>query len=87
VTRDVKIPKWGLTIQTMTIIEWFKQAGDHVERGEALCEVETDKANAEIESPASGALVELRGQVGASYGVGDVIAVIEGDAPQAGASC
>lgn len=76
-TREVKIPKWGLAIESMTIVHWLKDVGDRVEDGEALCEVETDKANSEIESPAAGTLVELRGEVGARYGVGDVIAVIE----------
>jgi pyruvate/2-oxoglutarate dehydrogenase complex dihydrolipoamide acyltransferase (E2) component len=75
--REVKIPKWGLMIENMTIVEWLKAAGDRVENGDALCEVETDKANSEIESPSAGTLVELRGLVGTNYRVGDVIAVIE----------
>jgi pyruvate/2-oxoglutarate dehydrogenase complex dihydrolipoamide acyltransferase (E2) component len=76
-TREVKIPKWGLMIDKMTIVEWFKTVGDRVEHGDALCEVETDKANSEIDSPSAGTLVELRGHVGINYRVGDVIAVIE----------
>lgn len=76
-TREVKIPKWGLMIESMTIVDWLKDVGDRVEDGEALCEVETDKASSEIESPAAGTLVELRGEVGTKYTVGDVIAVIE----------
>lgn len=75
--REVKIPKWGLTIEKMTILEWLKQVGDDVDEGEGICEVETDKANSEIESPVSGKLVEHRGEVGSDYLVGDVIAVIE----------
>jgi pyruvate/2-oxoglutarate dehydrogenase complex dihydrolipoamide acyltransferase (E2) component len=78
-SREVKIPKWGLTIEKMTILEWLKGVGDQVAQGEALCEVETDKANSEIESPAAGTLVELRGEVGAEYLVGQVIAVIDTD--------
>ena len=75
--REVKIPKWGLSIDNMTIIEWFKNVGDRVELDEPLCEVETDKANSEIESPVAGTLVELLGEVGTEYTVGDVIAMIE----------
>jgi pyruvate/2-oxoglutarate dehydrogenase complex dihydrolipoamide acyltransferase (E2) component len=75
--REVKIPKWGLTIEKMTILEWFKQVGDTVDEGEGICEVETDKANSEIEAPVGGKLVELRGEVGTEYLVGDVIAVID----------
>lgn len=75
--REVKIPKWGLTIDKMTILEWLKEVGDDVDEGEAICEVETDKANSEIESPVAGKLLEQRGEVGSEYVVGDVIAVIE----------
>jgi pyruvate/2-oxoglutarate dehydrogenase complex dihydrolipoamide acyltransferase (E2) component len=78
-SREVKIPKWGLTIEKMTILEWLKEIGDQVDQGEALCEVETDKANSEIESPVAGKLVELRGEVGTEYLVGEVIAVIDTD--------
>ena len=78
-SREVKIPKWGLTIEKMTILEWLKGIGDQVDQGEALCEVETDKANTEIESPVAGTLVELRGEVGSEYLVGEVIAVIDTD--------
>ncbi len=78
-SREVKIPKWGLTIEKMTILEWLKGIGDQVDQGEALCEVETDKANSEIESPVAGTLVELRGEVGTEYLVGEVIAVIDTD--------
>jgi pyruvate dehydrogenase E2 component (dihydrolipoamide acetyltransferase) len=45
--------------------------------GDALCEVETDKANSQIEAPATGVLVELVGEVGRDYAVGDIIAVLE----------
>jgi pyruvate/2-oxoglutarate dehydrogenase complex dihydrolipoamide acyltransferase (E2) component len=76
VNREVKIPKWGLTIDKMTILEWLKEVGDEVDQGEAICEVETDKANSEIEAPVAGTLVEQRGEVGTEYLVGDVIAVI-----------
>jgi pyruvate/2-oxoglutarate dehydrogenase complex dihydrolipoamide acyltransferase (E2) component len=78
-SREVKIPKWGLTIEKMTILEWLKGIGDQVDQGEALCEVETDKANSEIEAPVAGTLVELRGEVGTEYLVGEVIAVIDTD--------
>ena len=76
-SREVKVPKWGLTIDKMTIVEWLKDVGDAVEKGEALCEVETDKANSEIEAPVAGTLSEQRGEVGTEYLVGEVIAVID----------
>ena len=53
VTRVI-LPKLGLTMDEGRIIAWHKKEGDRVEKGEILFEVETDKANMEIESPASG---------------------------------
>ena len=75
--HDVKIPKWGLTIERMIILGWTKAIGDRVEKGDGLCEVETDKADAEIEAPVGGVLVEQLGEVGTDYRVGEVIAVID----------
>ncbi len=75
--KEVRVPKWGLTIEKMTIVAWLREVGDDVAAGDALCEVETDKSNSEIEAPVAGRLVEHRGEIGVEYGVGDVIAVIE----------
>lgn len=50
----VILPKLGLTMDEGRIIAWHKKEGDRVEKGEILFEVETDKANMEIEAPASG---------------------------------
>jgi pyruvate/2-oxoglutarate dehydrogenase complex dihydrolipoamide acyltransferase (E2) component len=76
-SREVKVPKWGLTIDRMKIVEWLKDVGDHVDAGEGICEVETDKANSEIEAPVAGKLIEHRGEIGNEYTVGEVIAVID----------
>lgn len=75
--HDVRIPKWGLSIERMTIVEWLCAVGDEVAEGDPICEVETDKANSEIEAPVAGTLVEITGEAGLEYEVGDVIAAIE----------
>ena len=77
--REVKIPKWGLTIEKMTIVSWLKQVGDEVEKGEPLCAVDTDKSQTDLESPAAGRLVELHAAEGEECIVGQVIAVLEAD--------
>lgn len=76
-SHDVKIPKWGLTIERMTIVDWLVAVGDVVEKGQPICEVETDKSNSEIEAPVSGTLTAINGEPGTEYEVGDVIAAIE----------
>ncbi|OGK89514.1 MAG: biotin attachment protein, partial [Candidatus Rokubacteria bacterium GWF2_70_14] len=54
----VKIPKLGLTMTEATIVEWLKAVGEPVTAGEALLVIETEKAEVEVEAPASGTLVE-----------------------------
>ena len=60
---------------------WLKQIGDEVAKGEAVCEVETEKASAEIESPAAGRLVAILVDVGATVRVGDRVAHLESELP------
>ena len=55
----VVMPKLGQSVETCIIVGWKKQKGDSITEGEPLCEVETDKSALEVESPASGTLLEL----------------------------
>ena len=51
------MPKQGNSVESCIIQGWLKNVGDDVKAGEALCEVETDKAVVEVESPADGVLL------------------------------
>lgn len=55
----VVLPKQGQSVESCIISAWKKKVGETVETGEILCEVETDKALVEIESTASGVLLEI----------------------------
>lgn len=55
----VVMPKLGQSVETCIIIGWLKQRGDSIAAGEPLCEVETDKSALEVESPASGTLLDV----------------------------
>ncbi len=55
----VTLPLLGQTMEEGTIIKWFKNEGDPVQKEEPLLEVMTDKANMEVESPASGVLLKI----------------------------
>jgi len=72
----VIMPRQGQTVESCLIAGWKKQKGDQVSEGEVLCEVETDKALVEVESPASGTLLELFFAVGDDVPVLTNIAVI-----------
>lgn len=75
-SKDVIMPALGMAQETGTLLRWFKAPGEKVSKGEMLMEVETDKANVEIEAPASGILSDVSAQPGDVIPVGQVIARI-----------
>lgn len=75
--HEVKMPSLGYDMESGKIEAWLKQVGDSVERGEAIAEIETDKATVEMEAMVSGTLVEILCDAGAEAAVGDVIAFVE----------
>ena len=77
---EVRMPKMGDGMEEGTINIWLKREGDQVTAGEPLAEIETDKANVEISAYETGVLSKIVVQVGETVPVGDVIALIGGDA-------
>ncbi|HXJ33610.1 MAG TPA: dihydrolipoamide acetyltransferase family protein [Candidatus Eisenbacteria bacterium] len=73
---DVLMPKLSDTMEEGKILKWHKHPGDVVKQGDILAEVETDKANMDIESFDEGVVAELRVGEGESAPVGAVIAVL-----------
>lgn len=53
------LPRQGNTVESCVIVRWLKPPGAEVREGEPVVEVETDKAVMEIESPATGIMLEL----------------------------
>jgi pyruvate dehydrogenase E2 component (dihydrolipoamide acetyltransferase) len=72
----VIMPALGVAQLTGTLLKWFKAEGNSVSKGEPLMEIETDKATVEIESPASGILVQMSASAGDEVPVGQTIALI-----------
>ena len=72
----IKIPDISTTADTVVLLKWLKQEGEQVKRGEPLCEVETDKANTELESIAEGTLLKQVVAEATEITVGTVIAYI-----------
>lgn len=75
---ELTMPKLSDTMEQGTILRWYKHEGDQVAPGETLAEVETDKADMEIEATDSGTIREIRVKEGESAPVGAVIAVLNG---------
>lgn len=73
---DVIMPALGMAQETGKVLRWLKAEGDAVTQGEILLEIETDKATAELEAPATGVLAQVTATVGEDIPVGQVIALI-----------
>lgn len=88
--HDVIMPALGMAQDTGLIVSWLKRPGDPVKKGEALFEVETDKATMEVEAQDDGFLSAVTVSAGSDVPVGQVIARIvsteaEVEGPAAGA--
>lgn len=83
-TIRIEMPQLGESVSEGTIAQWYVQPGDRVEIGQALLEVETDKANADVPATTTGVISKLLFQVGETVAVGTVILELTtGDAPAA----
>ncbi len=71
---EVVMPQLGLTMTEGTVIEWLKEPGDRVERGEPLFIVETDKVDMEVEATRGGYVNSILLETGKVVEVGTVIA-------------
>ena len=74
---EIKVPELGESVVEATIIRWFKSEGDPVKIGEALVELETEKANFEVAAEKQGVLSKILKQDGEDVEVGDVLGSIE----------
>jgi dihydrolipoamide dehydrogenase len=84
---EVVMPQMGESIAEGTITKWLVKVGESVERDQPLFEISTDKVDAEIPSPSSGVLLEIRNQAGETVPVNAVVAVIgaSGESTSSGA--
>lgn len=70
------MPALGMAQDTGKLVAWLSQEGEQVQEGQALMEIETDKATVEIEAPATGVLRGISASEGEDVPVGDTIAWI-----------
>ncbi|SFO56680.1 pyruvate dehydrogenase E2 component (dihydrolipoamide acetyltransferase) [Mesorhizobium sp. NFR06] len=76
---EVILPKVDMDMATGQISRWFAEEGAHVNKGDVLFEIETDKAAMEIDAPASGTLRDVTGKEGVDIPVGAPVAWIYAD--------
>ncbi len=72
----VVLAKLSPTMEEGTIVKWNKKEGDAVKQGDVLAEIETDKANMEMEAQGSGVLRRILVPAGGKAPVGSLIGVI-----------
>lgn len=75
-TVDILVPPLSQTMDTVVLVEWLKQVGDPVVKGEPLFVIETDKARLDVESPATGILTDLLAEPGVEVQVRSKIGLI-----------
>jgi len=86
--KEMKLPELGENIEAAQVLSVLVSPGDRVERDQAVIELETDKATAEVPSEVSGVVKEVRIKEGDEIKVGQTILTVEenGAAPSAPAS-
>ncbi|MEO0600824.1 MAG: biotin/lipoyl-containing protein [Myxococcota bacterium] len=82
---DVTIPQIGESITTVFIARWIKKPGEAVATGDAIVELDSDKASMEVPSPSAGVLSETLVEEGDEVEIGSVVARIDENAKAAAA--
>jgi pyruvate dehydrogenase E2 component (dihydrolipoamide acetyltransferase) len=75
-THEIFMPALSSTMTEGKIVEWLKQPGDRVERGESVLVVESDKADMDVESFNEGFLAAVLMPAGGTAPVGETIGLI-----------
>src|SRR5450755_533593 len=73
--NQVKLPRLGQGMEAGTVTKWLKAEGEHVDKGEPLYEIDTDKVTQEVESDFAGVLLKIALEAGEAP-VGQTIAWI-----------
>ena len=73
---EIRLAQAGMAMTEGEVIAWYKQAGDPVQPGDLLAEVEAAKTTIEVEAPCAGILAEIAAEAGAVVPVRGLLAVI-----------
>ena len=74
--ETINMPKLGFDMAEGTLVRWVKQLGENINKGDVLAEIETDKATVEVESPASGVVLQHIVEQGSIVPVNAPIAIV-----------
>ena len=80
---NIVVPELGESVVEARIARWLKKAGDRVEVGEPVVELETEKIDLEVSAEKSGVIASIARQEGEDVKIGELLAVLdESAAPQ-----
>ena len=74
--QKVTMPKWGLSMKTGKVIEWFVAEGDTIAKGDDLADIETEKIAGTLESAQEGLLRRIVADTGVELPVGATLALV-----------
>ena len=72
---EIRIPHGG-SVENVEINEWLVSVGDVIDEGQPIADVSTDKADTELEAPASGKIVRFLVDEGSEIRVGTAVALL-----------
>ena len=76
-SSNILMPKWGLTMEDGTIVAWEIEVGDHIEVGDVIGVVETEKVEVDLESPVAGTVTRILVAEDETVEVGTVLVIVE----------
>lgn len=77
---EVVVPQIGEAVSELILVLWHKHVGEHVDKGDLLFEIDSDKAIVEVEAFVDGTLIEVLSGDGSTVMPRDVVAMIETEA-------
>jgi 2-oxoglutarate dehydrogenase E2 component (dihydrolipoamide succinyltransferase) len=80
---NIVVPELGESVVEARVAKWLKQPGDHVNAGDPLVELETEKIDLEVSADRAGTLRSIAHEAGADVKVGEVLAVLDEDSAAA----
>ena len=82
-TIEIRVPQLPESVADASIAAWVVKVGENVTEDQNLLELETDKVVLEVPAPASGVLIEIKAEEGATVLAGDLIGIIDESATAA----
>src|SRR5262245_45737930 len=81
---NIVVPQLGESVVEARVARWLKKQGDHVEVGEPVVELETEKIDLEVSAEKSGIIASIARQEGEDVKIGELLAVVDDSAAGAG---